>query len=119
QNVRLKEPREWTMLGKPTRRIDAADKVQGKPGFGIDVRLPGMLYASLVQCPVFKGRLESVDESKLAGMRGIRKVVKLSNAGAVVADTWWQANKALSALGIVWDDGGNGQTSSATIAEFV
>ena len=76
----------------------------GKPIYGIDVRVPGMLHAALAQCPVFKGTLKSVDESAIAGMKGVHKVVKLKDAVAVVADNWWQAKKALDALTIEWDD---------------
>jgi isoquinoline 1-oxidoreductase beta subunit len=119
KDVRLKEPKDWTLAGKPLRRLDVTDKVLGKPIYGIDVRLPGMLHAALAQCPVFKGTLASVDDHRISGMKGVRKVVKLKDAVAVVADSWWQARKALDALNIVWDDGGNGKVSSATIREFV
>ena len=90
--------RTGRLIGKPTRRLDVADKVQGKPIYGIDVRVPGMLYAAIAQCPVFKGTLKSVDETKIAGMKGVHKVVRLKDAVAVVADSWWQAKKALDAL---------------------
>ena len=66
KQVKLKDPKDWKLLGKPTKRLEIIDKVQGKPIYGIDVRLPDMLYAALIQCPVFKGTLKSVDESKLA-----------------------------------------------------
>jgi isoquinoline 1-oxidoreductase beta subunit len=119
QNVALKDPKDWRIAGRPTRRLDVSRKVQGKPIYGIDVRLPSMLYASLVQCPVFKGTLKSIDDSKLNGMAGVRKVVKLPNAVAVVADSWWRAKTAAEALKITWDDGGNRNASSQSIAEFV
>src|SRR6516162_48736 len=80
QNVALKDPKDWRIAGRPTRRLDVSRKVQGKPIYGIDVRLPNMLYASLIQCPVFKGALKSIDDSKLNGTAGVRKVVKLPNA---------------------------------------
>ncbi|MGH6769348.1 MAG: molybdopterin cofactor-binding domain-containing protein [Xanthobacteraceae bacterium] len=118
-NVELKHPRDWALAGRPTRRLDVADKVQGKPIYGIDVRLPDMLHAALVQCPVFDGTLKSVDESALAGMRGIRKVIKFKDAVAVVAESWWQANKALNALTIAWDGGVNGAVSTANIESFL
>ena len=77
-----------------------------------------MLYAAIKDCPVFGGKLKSYDESKIAGMPGVKKVVKVKDtAVAVVADTWWRAKKALDALPIVWDEAGNGVASSATIAE--
>jgi isoquinoline 1-oxidoreductase beta subunit len=118
-DIKLKDPKDWTLAGKPTRRIDVADKVQGKPIYGIDVRLPDMLYAAIAQCPVFKGLLKSVDDTRIAGMRGVRKVVTLKDAVAVVADSWWQANKALNALAVAWDDGGNGEVASDAIDDFL
>ena len=75
KDVKLKDAKDWRLVGKPTRRLDVADKVQGKPIYGIDVRVPGMLYAAIAQCPVFKGTLKSVDETKIAGMKGVHKVV--------------------------------------------
>ena len=117
--VKLKDPKDWKLAGKPTKRIEISDKVQGKPIYGIDVRVPNMLYASLVQCPVFKGTLKSIDESKIRDMKGIHKVVRLGNAVAVVADSWWRAKTAADALQITWDDGGNGTVSDQSIAEFV
>src|SRR5262249_11721283 len=117
--VPLKDAKDWTLIGKPTRRLDAPDKVLGRTTYGIDVRLPGMLNAALIQCPVFKGTLKSVDDSKAARMPGVRKIVRLKDAVAVVADTWWHAKQAADALTIAWDDGGNGGASSDTIAAFV
>ena len=102
---RSRTPKDWRLIGKPTRRLDVADKVMGKPIYGIDVRVPGMLHAAIAQCPVFKGTLKSVDDTKVAGMKGVHKVVKLKDAVAVVADSWWQAKKALDALTIEWDAG--------------
>jgi isoquinoline 1-oxidoreductase beta subunit len=117
--VKLKDPKDWKLAGHPAKRLDVGNKVAGKPIYGIDVRLPNMLYASLVQCPVFKGTLKSVDDSKLRAMPGVHKVVKLPNAVAVVADSWWRAKAAAEALKITWDDRGNGVVSSASIAELV
>jgi isoquinoline 1-oxidoreductase beta subunit len=119
KDVRLKDIKDWTLAGKPTRRLDVGDKIQGKTIYGIDVRVPGMLYAALIQCPVFKGTLKSVDETPISGMQGIHKVVKLKDAVAVVADSWWHAKKAVEALAVTWDGGGNGAVSSATIKEFL
>lgn len=119
QEVRLKDASAWRLIGKPTKRLDVADKVQGKPIYGIDVRVPGMLYAAIAQCPVFKGTLKSVDESKLAGLKGVHKVVRLKDAVAVVAERWWQAKTALDALTIEWDAGEGGEISSASIREFL
>ena len=91
--------------------LDTIDKVRGEPIYGIDVRLPDMLYAALVQSPVFGGRLQSVDDFKLTGMQGVRKVVRLDNAVAVIADNWWQAKKAVEALDI--DLGRRGTTEAS------
>ena len=119
KEVALKDAKDWKLLGKPTRRLEIGDKVQGKPLYGIDVRLPGMLYAALIQCAGVQGHAESVDDSKLAGMQGVRKVVKFKDAVAVVADSWWQAKKAADALAIDWDDGGYGKVSSDSITDFL
>ena len=119
KDIKLKDPKDGKIAGKPAKRLDVSNKVQGKPIYGIDVRLPKMMYASLVQCPVFKGTLKSVDDSKLGGMPGVRKVVKFPNAVAVVAGSWWRAKRAAEALKISWDDGGNGNASTESITEFV
>ena len=113
--VPLKAAADWKLIGTPRRHVEAPAKVTGEPIYGIDVRLPGMLYAAVRQCPVFRGALRSVDESKLSGGAGIRRIVKLPNAVAVVAESWWQAKRALEALPIAWDDHGNAQVSDATI----
>jgi isoquinoline 1-oxidoreductase subunit beta len=118
-NVALKEPRDWKLAGTPRRRLDLQDKVTGEPVFAIDVRLPDMLYAAVIHCPVFRGALKSVDESSIAAMKGVRRIVRLPNAVAVVADSWWRAKRASEALRIEWDDRGNGDVSSATIAKVV
>jgi len=117
--VELKEPGDWTLVGTPQRRLELHDKVTGAGIFAIDVRLPGMLYAAIAHCPVFRGTVKSVDDSAVAGMNGVHKVVRLPDAVAVVADTWWRAKRAVDALHIEWDDGGHGATSTATIAASV
>ena len=117
--VALKEPKDWKLIGSRQGRLDVPDKITGKPIYAIDVHLPNMLYAAIVQCPVFKGTLKSVDETKLAGMRGIRCVVKQPDAVAVVADSWWRAKKAAETLPVSWDFGANADVSSATIRENV
>ena len=117
--VTLKDPKDWTLIGKPKQRLDVFDKIQGKTVYGIDVRLPGMLNAALIQCPVFKGTLNAVDDAKALAMPGVRNVVRLADAVAVVADTWWHAKQAADALAIEWDARGNGDMSSADIGEFV
>jgi isoquinoline 1-oxidoreductase subunit beta len=116
---RLKDPKNWTLIGTPQKRLDTLDKITGKPLFGIDVRVPNMLYAAIVQCPVFGGSPKSYDESKIRGLKGVRQVVRLPNAVAVVADSWWQAKKAVDELLVTWDEGENGKVSSAGIAELL
>jgi isoquinoline 1-oxidoreductase beta subunit len=119
KDVKLKDPATWTLAGKPTRRLELRDKVTAQPVYAIDVRLPGMLYAAILQCPVFGGVLKSVDDGALAAMKGIRRVVRLRDAVAVIADSWWRAKCALEALRIEWDGGGNTAMSTATIAALV
>ncbi|HEY2135218.1 MAG TPA: molybdopterin cofactor-binding domain-containing protein [Xanthobacteraceae bacterium] len=119
KSVTLKEPRAWSLIGTPRRRLDVADKITGRTIYAIDVRLPDMLCAALAQCPVFGGTLKSADEQTIAGMPGVRRVVRFDDAVAVVADTWWQARKALDALPVAWDDGQHGTVSSASIAQFM
>src|SRR5258706_136276 len=83
KDVKLKDPKEWNLIGKPARRLDIPDKVRGKPLFGIDVQLPGMAYAAIAQCPVFRGKLATVADERIKGLRGLIKVVKLEDAVAV------------------------------------
>jgi isoquinoline 1-oxidoreductase subunit beta len=116
---KLKDPKDWTLAGTPQKRLDTLDKVTGKPIFGIDVQVPEMLYAAIVQCPVFGGTPKSYDEAKIGGHKGVRRVVPLPNAVAVVADSWWQAKRAVEALPVTWDEGQNGTVSSAGIAEVL
>jgi isoquinoline 1-oxidoreductase beta subunit len=116
-HVALKESREWKLIGTRQKRFDVHDKITGEAVYGIDVRLPDMLYAAILQCPVFKGRLRSVDASRLAGMKGVRRLVRLEDAVAVVAESWWQAKQALAALPVSWDTFGNEQVSSRSIED--
>ena len=120
KSITLKDPKDWKIAGKPLKRLDTADKLDGSKIFAIDLKLHGMLCAAVKDCPVFGGKLKSYDESKIAGMPGVKKVVKVKDSGvAVVADTWWRAKKALDALPIVWDEGENASKSSATIADML
>jgi isoquinoline 1-oxidoreductase beta subunit len=120
QDVKLKDPKEWKLIGKPIKRLDTADKVVGKTVYGIDIKQPGLLNAAIKDCPVFGGKVKSFDASKVESMRGVKKVVQVGDSAvAVVADTWWRAKTALDALPIVWDEGENAKVSSATIAEVL
>ncbi|MBW7960916.1 molybdopterin cofactor-binding domain-containing protein [Bradyrhizobium sp. BR 10261] len=119
-DVKLKDPRDWQLVGKGVKRLDTPDKVTGTTVYGIDVKLPGMLNAAIKDCPVTGGKLKSYDEAKIAGMKGVKKVVKVGDtAVAVVADTFWHAKTALDALPIVWDEGENAKVSSASIAKWL
>lgn len=118
--VKLKDPKDWKLIGKGVKRLDTVDKTNGAMIYGADVKLPGMLNAAIKDCPVFGGKLKSFDEAKVTGMKGVKKVVKVGDtAVAVVADTWWHAKTALDALPIVWDEGDNAKVSSESIAKWL
>jgi isoquinoline 1-oxidoreductase subunit beta len=120
KSITLKDAKSWKIAGKPLKRIDTADKLDGSKIYAIDLKLPGMLCAAIKDCPVFGGKVASYDEAKISGRPGFRRVVKVNDtAVAVVADTWWRAKTALEALPIVWDEGSGATQSSATIAEHV
>ncbi|MBX9964524.1 MAG: molybdopterin-dependent oxidoreductase [Burkholderiales bacterium] len=116
---KLKDPKDWKLLGTSPARFDIPDKTTGKQIYAADVRLPGLVHASIAQCPVFGGKLKSVDKSKVEGMRGVKSVVTAEDWVAVVADNWWRANQALKALPIEWDVGTNGEVSSESINTFL
>ena len=116
KSIKLKDPREWKVAGKPMKRLDTAPKLNGSLVYAIDVKLPGMLCAAIKDCPVFGGKLVSFDDAKIAAMPGVKRAVKVNDTTvAVVADTWWHAKKALDALPIVWDEGENAKRTSADI----
>lgn len=120
EQIELKDPKDWKLIGQPLKRLDTDDKLNGKQIYGADMSLPGMLNASIKACPVFGGKLKSFDASKISSMPGVRKVVAVNDvAVAVVADTWWQAKTALDALPIVWDEGSNVNVSSASIDKML
>ncbi|BCH16734.1 xanthine dehydrogenase family protein molybdopterin-binding subunit [Mesorhizobium sp. L-2-11] len=119
-NVTLKDPKDWTIAGRPLPRLDTADKLNGSQVYGADLKLPNMLNATIRACPYFGGKVESFDAAAVAGMPGVRTVVQVDEtAVAVVADTWWRAKTALDALPIVWDEGPNRQVTSASIAAML
>ncbi|MFM7461442.1 MAG: molybdopterin cofactor-binding domain-containing protein [Burkholderiales bacterium] len=120
KDVTLKDPKNWTLVGKRMARLDTVEKTNGKQIYGMDLKLPGMLNAAIKACPVFGGKLKSVDDSATMKVAGIKKIVRVGDdAVAVVADTWWHAKKGLDALKIEWDDGPNAKASSAAFAEVV
>jgi isoquinoline 1-oxidoreductase beta subunit len=116
-NVKLKDPKDWTLIGTSPPRLDIADKVDGSQRYAVDMQLPGMLHAAIHQCPVFGGRLKSVDDSNARNMPGVRKIVTSEEWVAVVAGNWWQAHKAVQALKVVWDNGAHGAVTSASIRQ--
>src|SRR2546428_7630826 len=119
-NVALKDPKDWKLIGKPVKRLDTMDKLNGAQVYGADLKLPGMLNAAIKDCPVFGGKVKSFEAAKVTGIPGVRHGVPVGDSAvAVVADTWWQAKTALDALPIAWDEGPNAQVSSATIAEML
>ncbi len=111
----LKDPKDFTLIGTPAKRVDTPDKVNGKAQFGIDVRLPGMKIAAIGICPVPGGKLKAVNEAKALDVKGVHQVVKLDDAVAVVADHMGAARKGLAALHVQWDDGPNAKLSTAGI----
>jgi isoquinoline 1-oxidoreductase beta subunit len=120
QEIKLKDPKDWKIIGKGVKRLDTADKVVGKAVYGIDVRLPGMLYAAIKACPVNGGKVKSFDAAKVNGGKGVKKVVQVEDyAVAVIADSWWRAKTALDALPIAWDEGENAKVSSESIAAWL
>jgi len=114
--VTLKDPKEWSIIGAPKKRLDTAEKVTGALKYGADLMFPNLLNASIKQCPVMGGTLKSFDADSAMAKPGIKKIVQVgSNAVAVIADTWWQAHSALEAMTIEWDKGENANFSSADI----
>ena len=111
----LKDPKDFVLVGKRAKRIDTVAKVNGTAEYGIDVKLPGMVYASLAQCPVIGGKVVSFDGSKAKGMPGVIDVVQIPDGVAVVANSWWRARKARDTLSIQWDEGAGAALSSEGI----
>ena len=120
KDIKLKDPKSWKIAGKPLKRLDTADKLNGSKVYAIDVKLPGMLNAAIKDAPVFGSKVVSFDDAKAAKMPGVKKVMKVRDtAVAVVADTWWHAKTALDAVAIKWDEGDNAKVSNATIAQHL
>ena len=119
-DVKLKDPKDWKIAGKPLKRLDTRDKLTGKQLYAIDVKMPGMVYAAIKACPVHGGKVKSFDAAKITGNKGVKNVVPVGDSAvAVVGDTWWQAKTALEALPIVWDEGENAKVTTASIAEVL
>jgi len=105
ETVPLKQPKDFTLIGTPAKRLDAPAKVNGTAVYGIDVRPPGVKIATLAQSPVFGGRVKNLDDTAAKAVNGVRQIVRLDDAVAVVADHMGAAKKGLAALLIEWDDG--------------
>jgi isoquinoline 1-oxidoreductase beta subunit len=113
--VTLKDPKDFTIIGKPLRRVDSVDKTRGATQFGIDVRVPGMKVATVRACPTFGGRLVGVDERRTRAIPGVIDVIRLENAVAVVGEHFWAAKQGLEALDIIWDPGENADLTTAEL----
>src|SRR5216683_1606966 len=116
-NVALKRPEEFKLIGTPAKRLDTPAKVKGIAQYGIDVRLPGMKIATVAASPVLGGTLAGLDEAKAMAIPGVRQIVRLDDVVAVVADHMWAAKQGLAALAIRWDDGPNAGVSTADVVK--
>ncbi|WP_066703770.1 xanthine dehydrogenase family protein molybdopterin-binding subunit [Curvibacter delicatus] len=119
EKVTIKDPKDFRIVGKRTLRLDSPAKVNGTARFGIDVKLPGMVYAALEQCPVIGGTVKSYDASKAKSMPGVIDVVEIPDGVAVVANSWWRANQARKALVITWDEGKGAQLNDQAMLEGI
>jgi isoquinoline 1-oxidoreductase beta subunit len=115
KDVPLKDPKDFVLIGKPLKRLDTPDKVNGKAVYGIDAILPGMKFATVRACPVFGGKVAKVDDSAAVKIPGVRKVVVLDDMVAVVGDHMWAAKKGVEALVVTWNEGPNASVSSKDI----
>ena len=111
----IKDPKDFKIVGKRVKRVDTPAKVNGTAEFGIDVKLPGMVYATIVQCPVIGGKVKSFDAAKAKAVSGVLDVVQVSDGVAVVASNWWQAKKASEMLSIQWDEGAGAALSDESV----
>jgi isoquinoline 1-oxidoreductase beta subunit len=116
-SVTLKRPEDFKLIGKPAKRLDTPAKVNGTAVYGIDVRPPGVKTATLAQSPVFGGRVKTVDDSAAKAVKGVRQIVRLDDAVAVVADHMGAAKKGLAALVIEWDDGPHAKLNTKDIVD--
>ncbi|MGA7807099.1 xanthine dehydrogenase family protein molybdopterin-binding subunit, partial [Bradyrhizobium sp.] len=120
EDAPLKDPKDFVLVGKPLKRLDTPDKVNGKVVYGIDTWLPGMKFATLAQCPVLGGKVADVsDQAKAMKMPGVRQIVVLDDVVAVVGDHMWAAKRGLEILKITWDEGKNANISSSDIWEHL
>jgi isoquinoline 1-oxidoreductase beta subunit len=115
--VQLTDPKDFKLIGKPMRRVDAADKIKGATQFGIDVRIPGMKIATVMACPTLAGKLVAVDDKAARAVPGVVDVLRLDNAVAVVGDHFWAAKQGLQALKITWDHGVNANLTTQQLRD--
>jgi isoquinoline 1-oxidoreductase beta subunit len=119
QNIPLKSPQQFTLIGKPTRRLDTPSKTNGTGIFGLDVRLPGMLYAIVARPPVFGGKVSNIDSADALKVPGVRAVEQIPSGVAVIADRFWAAKLGRDKLKVTWDDGENASLSTSKMtADF-
>src|SRR4051812_37778251 len=116
ENVALKRPEDFKLIGTQAKRLDTPAKVNGTAVYGIDARPPGVKIATLAQSPVFGGRVKRVDDAAAKAVKGVRQIVRLDDAVAVVADHMGAAKKGLAALVIEWDEGPHAKLSTGDIA---
>jgi isoquinoline 1-oxidoreductase beta subunit len=116
---KLKDPKDWKILGHRVKRLDTPAKVDGSAQFGIDVKAPGLLVAVVARCPTIGGKVASFDPTKAKAVPGVKDVVQISSGVAVVADGYWNAKKGRDALDVKWDDGPNAQVTSASISQLL
>lgn len=116
-SVVLKEPKDWTVIGKPTRRLDSKAKVTGSAEFGIDVKRPNLSVALIARAPVFGGKLRKVDASKAKAIDGVVDVVEVPSGVAVLGTHFWAAKKGRDALVLDWDDGAGATLSTPAMRE--
>ncbi|MBI2404401.1 MAG: xanthine dehydrogenase family protein molybdopterin-binding subunit [Gemmatimonadetes bacterium] len=118
QDVPLKDPKGWKIIGTRVRRLDTAPKVDGTAQFGMDVKVPGMLVAVIARSPVFGGKVVRFDATQAKAVPGVRAVVQVSAGIAVVADGYWPAKQGRDALNVTWEEGPTAAVSSATISQL-
>src|SRR5579862_1247306 len=119
QNVTLKDPSQFKVVGQPFKRLDTPIKTNGKAGFGIDVRQPGMVHAVVQRCPVFGGKVASFDATKAKAVPGVKDVIQIQSGIAVVADNTWAAMQGRRALDVKWDEGAGASLNSADISTLL
>jgi len=115
--VTLKDPKTFTLIGTPAKRLDSPEKVKGTAMYSIDVRLPGLKIATLAESPVLGGKVASLDDTKAKAIPGVRQIVRLDDLVAVVADHMWAAKQGLAALTIRWEDGPNAKVSTEDVVQ--